>query len=164
MSEARRRLDEGDSLRELFAWLKGSGKSVLEAIKVLKEATPLSLSELKVCADDFCNGDSRYQDQLTADRLALLELASRHEYLHDFFRDAVLHGHRRVVIVAAQGGFEFWHEDATKKGSWTGESLPNLAGLHASFEMSLKGPLAEHVEMSYDQRQIVLRIRLEGET
>jgi hypothetical protein len=157
-------LADGCSVREVLAWLKENGNRSIEAIKALKDSTPLSLQEAKMCADDFCNGDSRYQDQLTAERLALLNVASKNEYLHKFFRDAVLFGHRRVTIVAIKGGFEFWHEDPRKKGSWVGESLPNLAGLHASFQMSLEGPLAEHIEMSYDEGRLLLRIRLEGET
>jgi hypothetical protein len=164
LSEARRMFAEGYTVREVLAWLKEHDYGSIEAIKALKDATPLSLSEAKVCGDDFCNGDSRYQDDLTADRLTLLRLATKGEYLHNFFRHAVLFGHRRVTIVSTKGGFDFWHDDPEKKGSWFGESLPNLDGLFASFQMSLGGELAEHVQMSYDGKQIQLRIRLEGET
>ena len=167
--QVRRIFDAGDSVYHALEWLRKSGASSLEAIKALTDATPLQLSEAKKLADDFESGDSSKLHALTADRLAMLELARGGEYLHSFYRSAVLGGQRWLTLAPATSGFHFWWKQArapVPEGSWSGQDLPSLAGLLASFRATLAGQprLAQHVEIvQATDALLTLRLRLEAE-
>jgi hypothetical protein len=161
--EVRRRLDDGESLADVLGWLNGQRAPLGEIISALRSTTPLTAEEAKSLIDS-----GRSLEAITADRLSLLRLAPSGELLGDWFRRAILGGHRWLTAVPAPSGFDFWWKPTrgrVPEGSWSGQ-LPSLQELTANFRALLAAQprLARYIEISAARADLLqLHFRLDGD-